>query len=240
MLGSRMAFAVACLFLAVGTRGAVLIVPSTWDPYLAGMPDGTSASAPPAGATEPTDVAPANRPTMVTGITFAPGDVLRFSATGTVAHGPPPQPFTNAEGRLAKVFGHFDGVQNGIGNMIGPANALVGLFLGPAQPVMTPAPAALDFSSASARDYATLTPLLKQPFFIGDGLTSAAASQKVVVPAGTTRLYLTVWDTYSWADNLGTFTVTVVPEPALTSLLTLGTLFLARRRSRFHRFDDRK
>ena len=54
-----------------------------------------------------------------------------------------------------------------------------------------------------------LAPGLKQPFFIGDGLTKSGAIQQVIAPTGATRLFLGVMDEYAWFDNEGSFTVQV-------------------------------
>ena len=49
---------------------------------------------------------------------------------------------------------------------------LVGVFLGPGGPSGT-APAALDFTTGSGIAFTSLSPLLDQTFFIGDGLTGS-------------------------------------------------------------------
>jgi hypothetical protein len=87
---------------------------------------------------------------------------------------------------------------------------------------------------------------LKQPFFIGDGLTGTGtgAVQDFIVPSGATRLFLGTMDAFGWFDNSGQFTVTVngatqppppsssVPEPAVLILLVsaLAAFPLLRRR----------
>src|SRR5947209_2171010 len=66
----------------------VVYVPGIADPYLAGMPAGSTASgytASDAGL----DVAPGQSPVIVSGL-GAGGTVLAFSASGAVAYGPPP------------------------------------------------------------------------------------------------------------------------------------------------------
>ena len=64
--------------------------------------------------------------------------------------------------------------------------------------------------------------MLKQTFYVGDGLTSGGVQQGRIVPAGATRLYLGTMDGYEWSNNSGAFTarVDVVPEPS--SLLCLA------------------
>ena len=87
-----------------------------------------------------------------------------------------------------------------------PGDALMGVFLSDAAPNTTPAPATRrDYTSAAARDQASYTDIqLKQPFFIGDGLTSGGAAQQFRVPPGATRLFLGVWDGYDFNNNVGT------------------------------------
>src|SRR4029079_6431911 len=52
-------------------------------------------------------------------------------------------------------------------------------------------------------------PLLRQIFFIGDGLSSDGSRQSVIVPDGATRLFLSTLDGFYWVDNLGRFDVRV-------------------------------
>src|SRR4029079_12250005 len=88
--------------------------------------------------------------------------------------------------------------------------------------------APLDFANPSQQNYTRLAPGLKQIFFIGNGLTSGGTVQKVVVPDGTTRLFLGTLDGYGWHNNPGTFTVVVtvtktqVPAPAFQSITRSG------------------
>lgn len=124
---------------------------------------------------------------------------------------------------------------------------LVGVFLGPASPGAGPAPSALNFSDAAlGRAFASLSPLLGQVFFIGDGKTGtgSGALQSFVAPAGATRVFLGFADAFEfgsltnppgfYGDNLGTLEATVVfltPEPGtfLLSGAALAAWFLRRR-----------
>lgn len=105
------------------------------------------------------------------------------------------------------------------------------------------APAALDFTATGlGTSFASLSPLLSQAFFIGDGLTGdgAGATQTFYVPTGATTLYLGLTDACGYSggpscfgDNSGSFSVTAngiattspvpaVPEPSTWALMLGG------------------
>lgn len=211
-----------------------VVVPGTADPWLAGMPAGSTASN--------GDVAPAESPVLVPGLTLSAGQVLTFGVTGSVSHVPSP----SGLGPDGGVFtSHLAGAQNGIATLTAPFDSLIGVFLDAAQPDSSTAPPGLNFSTLGT-SFASLSPLLKQPFFIGDGLTGTGtgAVQDFVVPSGATRLFLGTMDQFGWFDNSGSFNVTVngvapppppppsVPEPTTLVLLAsaLAAFPLLRRR----------
>lgn len=180
-------------------------VPGTSDPWLAGMPNGSTASM--------GDVAPAQSPVLVTGVTFAAGDKVSLaSASGLVSHGPAGGCCEETGPDGGTVFSHDAGAENGISNITVPINALLGVFLGPDQPNLSPPPAALDFSTPASRDFTTLSPQLKQVFFIGDGQTSGGMTQTIIVPAGATRLFLGTMDGFGWFNNRGAFSLSLCVE----------------------------
>jgi hypothetical protein len=114
----------------------------------------------------------------------------------------------------------------GISSYTGPQGPLVGVFLSDAVPSGAP-PAGLDFSpSGVGIEFASLSPALKQIFYIGDGKTSADAFQTFIAPSGSTRLYFGIPDGFgfngapgAYDDNDGSYRVRIgvnqVPTPAI-------------------------
>ncbi|MCA9121123.1 MAG: DUF11 domain-containing protein [Planctomycetaceae bacterium] len=189
------------------TSSGTIVVPGTADPWLAGMPDGSLASS--------GDVAPDESPVLVP-ITIAPGSTLTFDVTGCVQFVPGGCVGDNPDGISGGA--HATGAENGISNLAANWNSLIGVFLGPNQPNLSPAPSALDFSTAASRDYLTLSPFLQQTFFIGNGRTSTNQVQQIIAPAGATRLFLGTMDGSGWYNNSGTFSVEVtqtIAEPVI-------------------------
>ena len=185
---------------------------STANMYMSGMPAGTSNSF---GDTT------SNSPSYsVTCIDVVPGTWVSItSPSGTTTILPGYVPYSNADGEATRPLHHrqnYDGTdmgigsENGIGDAIIPASTMTGMFLTDDPPTVGPTPATVDWSSASSRDqvsYATLT--TKAPFPIGDGKTSGGTLQRFLVPAGATRLFLSVWDGTASNNNAGTLTATI-------------------------------
>jgi hypothetical protein len=210
-------------------QSVVKIVPGTADPWLAGMPGGSTASA--------GDSAPAQSPVQVDGaVNVALGGTLTFVVTGEVSYVPALQGYT-PDGPSGLVTSHSTGVENGIASLTAPVSSLIGVFLDATQPNLAgPAPTSLDFSTAPARAYTTLSPALRQPFYIGDGLTGTGTGsvQVINVPTGATRLFLGSMDGSGWYNNAGEFSVTVtqtVAAPAqqveIPTLSQWGVVLLA-------------
>lgn len=201
-------------FTPVFAATVSVVVSGKASPYLAGMPPGSTCCL---DETPPNDTAPAESPVQVLGIPLGPlGTVLTFSVGGNVSNegiaptDPPDggvfftSPFTGQPGTDSG---------NGIARMNAPVNALVGVFLDDSVPTASPAPPGLDFSDGSlGRAFGQLCPGLKQPFFIGDGLTGqgGGARQQFVVPPGATRLFLGTVDGFDWNTNTGAFSVQVI------------------------------
>lgn len=182
--------------------------------------------------------------TLPPSFTFAAGSgkVLTFSsvtgtATLTTAFG-----FFGPDGNTS--FAMNLGSYGGISGIKSDASSfLAGVFLGPAQP-LDPAPAVLNFTSAGlGTSFATLSPLINQMFYIGDGLTGtgSGSQQQFYVPDTATALYLGFPDGSGYQglpglyqDNGGTLTATfsiqtpsVPDESSSAAMLLCGCVALA-------------
>ena len=190
---------------------AQIVVPGTSDPWLAGQPNGTTASS--------GDTAPAESPVYAGSVSA--GSTITWSATGLVFY-EPGTPSDGPNGETGYILS--DPAQNGIAGLNNvPVDGLVGVFLGPGTPSGT-APAALDFSSIGL-NYTHLTPGVDQPFYMGDGST-----ESLTVPTGATRFFLGTVDGFGWYNNIGSFDVTLtnvsgsVPDGG-SAMAMLGVAF---------------
>ncbi len=184
-------------------------VPGTSDLWLAGMPNGSTAGF--------GDVAPDQSPVYVP-ISLVAGSTLYFSSvTGGTAQGPG-YLIDPVDGGI--VYSHAIGAENGIATLTAPINALIGVFLDATQPDSSAAPAGLDFTSG--QDYLTISPGLKQPFFIGDGLAFGTTQQGIVVPVGAQNLWIGTMDGYGWYNNQGSISgnVDLAPVPEASSVMS--------------------
>lgn len=182
------------------------------DPWLAGMPNKSKASSCPSNNIGVFfSIAPQNSPVEVKEIPLKSGSYLTFNVQGGLTRVfNEQQQAVGAEGDIKSVIIRHDAeAENGISDIKAPTNSLVGVFLGAEQPDKDSPPGTLDFSSLNERNYFTISPQLKQVFFIGDGRTIMGIKQKVIVPFGAKRLYLGVMDTCNWGDNIGSLDVEV-------------------------------
>ena len=130
---------------------------------------------------------------------------------------------------------------DGISGYFGPQGPLTGVFLDNSIPSSGPPPATLDFTPAGlGTDFLTLSPLLDQIFYIGDGVTSSSVFQTFIAPSGATRLFLGIPDGFGFVgapgaydDNDGSYRVRIgineipsVPEPTSFVLTALGLVGL--------------
>jgi hypothetical protein len=103
------------------------------------------------------------------------------------------------------------GSEHGIANLATPINSLNGLFLDANAPdtETSSIPPGLDFSTQTQRDYTSIDPQVRQPFFVGNGQTSGSVQQTIIVPSNATRLFLGTMDGHEWSNNVGGFNVTI-------------------------------
>jgi Flp pilus assembly protein TadG len=179
------------------------------DPYLAGMPAGTIASRGGSGTPgDPyqQDTAPAQSPVSA-GIGISGGTSLTFTSTGTVAYDPT-YTMSGPDGAPENLT-HAPGNEHGMSSITAPGDALIAVFLDDNSPEGQLAPSSLDFSTAASRDFTSLSPQLRQVFFIGDGQTSTGQTQQFIAPPGATRMFLATMDGFGWVDNIGSFQVSI-------------------------------
>ncbi|MDB5294133.1 MAG: hypothetical protein JWO31_116 [Phycisphaerales bacterium] len=205
--------------------------PSTGNLWLSGTPDGTVTQnfRPDSASVWDTAGGSGQSPAGITsGAIISPGSTITFDGvTGTAAYvsssaardadGDPSMVVCHG-GTPSTGYGMFASADNGIANVKAPIGAMVGVFVTDADPAASAAPAPLDFSSAAARDFVSLSPGLKQPFFIGDGRRADGTVQQFVVPAGATRFYVGMMDAWQWNDNKGSFPVTGHVVTAVTTV----------------------
>lgn len=218
-----MAVAVACLCgVTAWAASNNVTVPGVADMWLAGQPAGTILN----GGYPQNDVAPANSPVLAsTGLNMTAGSFLTFAVTGITDYGGCASPSPDGGGACG--IGPT-GPALGISSVTAPLNALIGVFVDNNVPGGV-APAGLDFTSGAARSAATISPLLNQVFFIGDGLTGtgSGAVQQFVIPAGATRLFLGSFDGVGASfNNSGSFSVTVTDVPAVPTMSPVALLLL--------------
>lgn len=195
---TRFAVLFGFAWLVNAALAETLSVPGRASPWLAGMTNGATARR--------GDSALDESPVPVTATAIRGGAVYVFSASGSANHGSP-LPFFPPDGE--ELISHYLGAENGIADLTAPFVSLIGVFLGTNQPEQSRAPRPLDFRAPADRDHLVLAPALKQPFFIGNGVTSSGAVQQVIAPTGAARLFLGVMDEYQWSDNEGAFTVQI-------------------------------
>ena len=188
---------------AIGSIGTVASanVPGCASPWLAGAPNGSTI---PATNGNPTPaVAPDNSPVYFA----AKSDTaIRFTSTnGTTSWNSVTGSGTstaNADGDATYIAGQA--AVNGLNTTYAPLNAMMGVFIDDSAPTSSAMASPMDFSTATSRDFSTLSPGLKQVFFIGDALDSSGQLQTFIAPHGATRLYVGTMDTFGWWwDNTG-------------------------------------
>ncbi len=194
----------------MGGQSAPFTLPGNSDPYLDGMPPGSTASYDDTTSNSP--------PYQVTSIPVIPGSYITLTnVTGQVRHDPK-LAYDGADGNAGFILDHgtdspggpTPSAENGIADAIMPIDALLGVFLDNNAPNTSPAPPTRDYTNPATRNQAQYNDIdLKQPFFIGDGMTSSGVTQQFLVPPNATRLFLSTWDGHEWQNNGGSFSGTI-------------------------------
>lgn len=179
------------------------VVPGEANIWLSGMPIGTTAS--PGDISGP-DISPDQSPTLALGLSMVPQQEIRFLVAGGVSRGD--WQISHPDG--VSSTSHLAATEHGICGITAPFQCLIGVFLGPERPDLSPPATPLSFSTIASRDGSAYSPVLKQPFFIGDGKNSLGQLQKFKIPQGATRLFLGSNDSYGWRYNKGIFLVSIL------------------------------
>lgn len=165
-------------------------------------------------------------------LTFGVSDSISFNGGGN---------YNDADGVGSASSTNITGINGLSGISAYDAGYLTGVFLNAAG-TTTVTPASLSYASSAATAFTSVSPLLNQVFFIGDGLTGDGTGmlQQFFVPTGAIRLVLGFADAPgyngapgSYGDNVGSLAVTsniisaagvtgAVPEPATWAMVILG------------------
>jgi hypothetical protein len=147
-------------------------------------------------------------PITAGGITINGGSTVTFDGINGGANNSASTTTYDADGNTRSITTNRVGNENGIGDIRAPFNSIIGVFITDDVPQASNYPARLDFSKQSDRDFTSLAPRLRQPFFIGDGRTTYGEVQQFIVPEGATRLFIGTMDSYEWSNNVGGFNLT--------------------------------
>jgi Flp pilus assembly protein TadG len=221
----------------VNGKNATTFVSAAGNPWLSGMPAGTVCTdfrtaadeQDTAGASANTDDSPAAISLKSFGIS-AGASIIFDDVTGSSNYAGSTSTITSADGDPTQlctlgspVFGnnsYLNTSMNGMSNIYAPVDSMVAVFLDDSDPANSAAPSPLDFSTDSARNFTSLSPVLKQVFFIGDGRSDDGEVQQIVVPTGATRLFIANMDGWQYNNNVGGYNLTVHATQSISTVYT--------------------
>ena len=199
----------------VGGQSGNVSVPSTANPYLAGMPPGTHAG-------QYNDTTANAGSYQMACVPVVPGTYITLTNLGGQTsilpgyvnnYGPAGEPdriLHHGQNYDSNPNPPYPNTEHGIGDAKMPADAMMGVFLTNNAPDTANAPPAVDWTDAAHANQATYSNIVPQePFLIGNGQTTGGTTQQFLVPAGATRLYLGIWDGTEYSNNGGTLTGTI-------------------------------
>ena len=188
-------------------------VPGKANIWLSGMPTGSTASY--------DDTATNAPPVLAMNVT--PGAVITFTASGMTSNsGSTANIGPDGNGSFVTHMsgspdGNYNGLQNGIQTLKAPLSSLIGVFITNAAPdTQTPPSTSRSYTSTTVNNVNYTDLKAQQPFFVGSGQNASGTTQSFIVPAGATRLYLGIFDTYENNNNPGSLSVGVTQQAKVT------------------------
>jgi len=204
-------------------------VPGTANPWLAGMPDGTSCCGDKTAGQMQMDTVPGQSPVLVKDLELEGKVAITFRAWGGAHFGPGPRSvFSGPDGRMLNNNQFEFGARPALLGKTGikaPMVSLLGVFLGYDSPSYPSGASDIDYVNdpvlvgrQSFKGYLTesnwFAPKLSQVFYIGDGVgrgvkfrLSQTYNQYWEIPRGTKRFFLGIMDGAEWSNNPGAFFV---------------------------------
>lgn len=222
----------AVTIVVVSGQDATTYVSAKGNPWLAGMPAGTvsndfrtsSSEWDTAGGAPNVNSSPAQ--ISLASLGAGGGSALTFDGVTGSANFGSGSANSDADGDASRLinlgsptfgsYANFTSPTYGMSNCHGPINAMVAVFLDDSLPTSSAAPGPLDFSTADSRDFTSLSPQLKQVFFVGDGRRPSGEVQQFVVPAGATRLFIANMDGWQYNDNSGGYDLSMHATQTVT------------------------
>lgn len=223
LFGSQQKEITATAIARVTSSASQIAPPASGNLWLSGMPDNTQTQNFRSDNSTVWDnngtlASPKQRPLEfnLTNVGIHPGDTINLegitgtatwnnttpSGTTNTADGDPTYLVANGVAPAASVPSTSS---NGLSNARAPIGAVMAVFLDDNAPNLTAAPTNLDFGTDTARNYTSISPQLKQVFYIGDGKRSDGEAQTIVVPPHATRVFFGMMDAWQWNDNVGNF-----------------------------------